>query len=489
MVSKCQNKYGISPSPDFFYLSCYMVFWSYRKYLLFICLLPAFAISSRVEAQEQPNIVFILADDLGYTDLGCYGNPFNETPHIDSLAAAGMKFTQAYSSSPVCSPSRAGILTGIHPARLHLTNFLVGERTDPASPVLPANWRRYLSSRETTLAEVFNTRGYTCGMVGKWHLGGADSLRPSAQGFAYERMIAKNGLDYYNYTIASKNKTVFEDHGENYLTDKLTDFGVEFIRDSKRKPFFLYLAYSAPHVLLVPRGDKLRKYFFKYEKFGGKYNPNYGAMIESLDDGVGRIMQTLRDLGIADNTLVIFTSDNGGVGLPELGPIPTSVEPLRAWKGHVYDGGIRIPMILHWPASIKSGTVNEHYVINTDYFPTFLQLLGIREPYRGRDGKSMLPIWRDPRAAFDRGPIYWHYPHFSNQLGRPAGGMRNGTYKLIRNYESGKAELYNLATDPGEENDLSRTEPEKLRSMLSDFQQWQKELQVNMPLPNPDYKK
>lgn len=442
-----------------------------------------------VAAQEKPNVVFILADDLGYTDPGCYGNPFNETPHIDALAAKGMRFTQAYSSSPVCSPSRAGILTGIHPARLHLTNFLVGERKDPASPVVPAPWRKYLPSGETTLAEVFRTRGYACGMVGKWHLGTADSLLPSAPGFSYERMIARNGLDYYNYTITSGNQTVFEDTGHHYLTDKLTDYGVEFIRAHQRGPFFLYLSYSAPHVLIVPRADKLRKYFFKYEKFEGKYNPNYAAMMESLDDGVGRILSTLEELQLADNTLVIFTSDNGGVGLPELGPTPTNLEPYRAWKGHVYEGGIRVPMIVRWPQKISPGTINENYVVNTDYFPTLLEVLAVKNPSGHHDGKSMLPTWLDLSAPFDRGQVYWHYPHFSNQLGRPAGAMRDGDFKLVESYESGKVELYNLAADVGEKNDLSTSQPEKLRSMLRDFRTWQKEARVNMPLPNPAYRK
>ncbi|MEX1240194.1 MAG: sulfatase [Cyclobacteriaceae bacterium] len=440
-------------------------------------------------AQDKPNIVFILADDLGYTDLGSYGNPFNETPHIDSLARGGMKFTQAYASSPVCSPSRAGFLTGIHPARLHLTNFLVGGRTDPSSPVLPAQWTKYLSSNETTLAEIFSTEGYSCGMVGKWHLGTADSLLPSAQGFSYERMIAKNGLDYYNYTITRKNRTVFEDHGENYLTDKLTDYGVDFIRENKARPFFLYMAYSAPHVVIVPRGDKLRKYAFKYEKLGGKYNPSYAAMLESLDDGVGRIIQTLREAGLMENTLLIFTSDNGGVGLPELGPIPTNLEPLRAWKGHVYEGGIRVPMILHWPGKIKAGQTNGHYVTNTDYFPTILELLEIEDTFERREGKSMLPIWFDPSTAFQRGPVYWHYPHFSNQLGRPSGAMRDGVFKLVESYETGKVELFNLAEDIGEKNDLSVAHPDKVKTMMADFRNWQKKLRVNMPLPNPDFKK
>lgn len=453
---------------------------------LFCLLMPG---AMNVAAQEKPNIVFILADDMGYTDLGCYGNPFNETPHIDALAGEGMRFTQAYASSPVCSPSRAGILTGIHPARLHLTNFLVGERKDPASPVVPAPWRKYLPPGETTLAEVFNTRGYACGMVGKWHLGTADSLLPSAQGFSYERMIARNGLDYYNYTITSGNQTVFEDTGKNYLTDKLTDYGVEFIREHKNDPFFLYLSYSAPHVLIVPRADKLRKYFFKYEKFEGKYNPNYAAMMESLDDGVGRILSTLEELQLTDNTLVVFTSDNGGVGLPELGPTPTNLEPYRAWKGHVYEGGIRVPMIVRWPQKIAPGTVNENYVVNTDYFPTLLEVLAIKKDSRHLDGKSMLPTWFDPSAPFDRGQVYWHYPHFSNQLGRPAGAMRDGDFKLVQSYESGQAELYNLAADVGEKNDLSTAQPDKLRSMLRDFGRWQKEARVNMPLPNPAYRK
>jgi arylsulfatase A-like enzyme len=369
-----------------------------------------------------------------------------------------------------------------------LTNFLVGERTDPASPVLPAPWTKYLSSRETTLAEIFRSKQYECGMVGKWHLGTSDSLLPSSQGFTYERMIAKNGLDYYNYSITSRNKTVFEDKGDSYLTDKLTEFGVEFIRQNTGKPFFLYLAYSAPHVLLVPRGDKLRKYLFKYEKFNGKYNPNYAAMLESLDDGVGRILQTLRELRLSENTIVIFTSDNGGVGLPELGPIPANLDPLRAWKGHVYEGGVRVPMIVSWPGKIKTAQVNDHYVVNTDYFPTFLELFGMKNTSGFHDGKSMLPTWLDPSAVFRRGSIYWHYPHFSNQLGRPAGAIRNDMFKLVESYETGKVELFNLAEDGGEKNDISSTHPEKVKSLLADFRGWQKDVVANMPLPNPAYK-
>jgi arylsulfatase A len=435
--------------------------------------------------QKRPNIVFILADDLGYSDLACYGNRFNETPHIDSLARQGMRFLQAYSSSPVCSPSRAGILTGKHPARLHLTNFLVGERIDSASPVRPAHWKKYLSPKETTLAEMLQTQQYTCGLVGKWHLGGADSLLPSAQGFSYERKIGENGLDYYNYTITSKNKTVFEDHGQHYLTDKLTDYSVEFIRANSKKPFFLFLTYSVPHVVLVPRGDKLRKYFFKYEKFNGACNPNYAAMLESMDDGVGRILQTLREMRLTDNTLVIFTSDNGGVGLPELGPTPTNLAPLRAWKGHVYEGGIRVPLIVKWPGKIKPGEVNNTPVSNIDFFPTFQQLLGIKHNGGIQDGKSMLANWINADAPVDERSFYWHYPHFSNQLGRPSAAVRHGDFKLVESYETGKIELFNLAGDIGEKNDLSSSHAAQADALLKDLRKWQKEVDANMPLPNP----
>jgi arylsulfatase A len=238
--------------------------------LLFLLVTPA--------AAQRPNIVFILADDLGYSDLGAYGNPFNETPRIDSLARMGMRFTQAYVASPVCSPSRAAIMTGRHPARLHLTNFLVGLRTDTTSNLDPAPFQHYLAPGETTLAEMLRDQGYNTGIVGKWHLGGADSVSAHTQGFDNDRIIAKNGLDYYNYSISSRGETVFEDDGTHYITDKLTDYAVEFIeQQSADTPFFLYVPYSAPHVLIVPRGDKLRPYLFKYNQFGGRYNPYYAA--------------------------------------------------------------------------------------------------------------------------------------------------------------------------------------------------------------------
>ncbi|MFY9598091.1 MAG: sulfatase [Dysgonamonadaceae bacterium] len=442
-------------------------------------------------AETPPNIVFILTDDLGWTDLRCYGNKFNETPHIDKLAERGIRFTQAYAACPVCSPTRASILTGKYPARLHLTNFLIGNRTDPESPVLPpSGWKTMLDAREVTLPELLKTKGYTSAMVGKWHLGNHDSVTPWNQGFDFTRMIGKNGLDYYNYSIfIDSYQNEFIDDGTNYLTDKLTEYGVEFIRKNKDQPFFLYMAYSAPHVFIVPRGDKMRKYFFKYEQSKPeKFNPYYAAMVESIDDGVGRIMKTLEENGLLENTLVIFTSDNGGLGIDELGPTPTNLAPLRKWKGHIYEGGIRVPAIFSWPGKLQAGKVSENYFSSIDYLPTFCELTGISEIPENVDGKSIVPLLLKPEKKQDyERPLFWHYPHFSNQLGRPAGSVRMGDFKLVELYETGTLELYNLKEDISESNNLSEKMKDKTTEMYKLLADWRKSVNAQMPVPNPDY--
>lgn len=433
---------------------------------------------------SKPNIIFILTDDLGWRDLGCYGNPFNETPNVDALAKSGIRFTQAYAASPVCSPSRAAMLTGKHPARLKITNFLVGERTDSASSVNPAQWQKFLPTTEVTLAEKLKKSGYATAMIGKWHLGGAEPQAPWSQGFDFTRMIGKNGLDYYNYGIVEGSyQKQFEDKGTHYLTDKLTDYALEFI-DQKAKsetPFFLFLSYSAPHVLTVPRGDKLGKYLRKYEKFGGHYNPNYAAMLESVDDGVGAIIKNLKSKGLLDNTLIVFTSDNGGVGLAELGPTPTNSEPLRKWKGHVYEGGIRVPLIFSWPGQFQPGATANSYVMNTDFYNTFLDVLG-QKIQPELDGPSYYSLLKNPAQSFERGAIFWHYPHFSNQMGRPAGAVREGDWKLVKSYETQAVELFNLKDDLSEQVDLARKNPKKAAEMEKLLLQKLADVQANMPV-------
>ncbi len=459
-----------------------------KKSIALIGLSLIFAWSTCFGQVKKPNILFILTDDLGYTDLGSYGNPFNETPNLDSLARKGVRFTQAYSASPVCSPSRVALLTGIHPARIGLTNFLVGERKDANSPIdPPSDWTKGLDAKYFTLAEYLKTKGYQTGFVGKWHLGNKSGENPWEQGFDYSRMIGRNGLDYYNYSIAEDGfDKQFTDDGSYYLTDRLTDYGLEFLgNQNPEKPFFLFMSYSAPHVLLVPRGDKLAKYFFKYEKFEGKYNPNYAAMIESVDDGVGAMVSKLKAQGLLENTLVVFTSDNGGVGLPELGPIPTNLEPLRKWKGHSYEGGIRIPAIFYWEGQLIEGSEVDQYFSNTDYFATIKDLLG--EESIHEDGNSISPLLKG--GQIEERAIFWHYPHFSNQMGRPSSAIRLGDWKLIYFYEGAVKELYHIEDDPAESQNLAEKYPDKVNELWIELRRWLVETNAPMPLLKASSKK
>lgn len=440
-----------------------------------------------LKAQEKPNIIYILADDLGYKDLGCYGNAFNETPVLDQLAKEGMLFTEAY-AHPACSPSRAALMTGKHPARLQITTALGLDRKDPNSLVVPPKVAECLPSSEITLAEVLKRNGYSTGMVGKWHLGHDNETSAFAQGFDYERVIGKNGLDYYNYEISSKGKTVFEDDGSTYLTDKLTDYAIEFVSSqNNEKPFFLYLAYSAPHLYIIPKSDKVGKYMRKYNRFDEKYNPYYATMVESMDDGIGRVLDVLEQQKMLENTLNIFKSDNGGVGMEQIAYRPTIMEPLRKWKGHVYEGGIRVPLIMRWKNKIEAGEKNDNYVVIHDFLPTIMELIGDKKLPSNLDGKSFLSTIYHPGEKFERGPIYFHFPHFSGQGGYPAGAVRDGKWKLVENYETGKTELFNLQEDISESRDLKFEQPDKAKELYQMLQNWQTEIDAKMPIKKPGY--
>lgn len=466
--------------PYYFWLFLIKLIKGIMRYLILLLFLPYSLFSQN---KKQPNIVFIMADDMGYTDLGAYGNPYNETPHIDSMAKRGIKFMQSYASSPVCSPSRASLLTGKHPARLQLTSHLGGNKRDDKSAVEPAKSINGLPNSETTIAEKLKIFGYKTAMIGKWHLGEKEEETPWKQGFDFTRLIGKNGLDYYNYGIYEDSyQKTFLDNGKNYLTDKLTDYALEFIdKSSDEIPFFLYLSYSAPHVLTVPRADKLGKYFWKYEKFGGKYNPNYAAMIESIDDGVGMIYNLLKSKNLLENTIIVFTSDNGGVGLPELGPKPTDVLGLRKWKGHVYEGGIRVPMIMDWKGHLKPNSSCNSTLVNTDFYNTFLEILG-KNQETSLDSKSFYTSINNPEVTQNQNEIFWHYPHFSNQLGRPAAAIRKGEWKLVKSLETNKIELYNLNTDEIENVDLSKKKKEKAKELHDLLILRLKDINAQMPV-------
>lgn len=443
-------------------------------FLLFTCI----SFIGFSQNKTRPNIVFIIADDMGYSDLGCYGNPFNETPNIDSLAKKGIRFSQGYSASPVCSPSRASLLTGKNPARLRFTNFQGGERKEANSPVdPPKDWVRNLPKSEVTIAEKLFENGYNTAMVGKWHVGGA----PWEQGFHYSRMIGENSLDFYNYGIFEDSyKKVFKDTGKEYMTDKLTNYALEFLdKQDNQKPFFLYLAYSAPHVLIVPRADKVSKYLFKYEKFEGKYNPYYGAMVESIDDGVGALVKKLKESGQYDNTIFVFTSDNGGLAIAELGPQPTVNEGLRKWKGFTYEGGIKIPMIVSWP-NVSSPAVNNSPLVNTDYFNTFTEAASL-EANTSLDSKSFLPILKNSSITQQHSPITWHYPHFSNQTSKPSGAYRKDNLKIVRSYETDIYELYDIEADPSESKNLARKNKKLAKALNAELTNSLKEMNAQMP--------
>ncbi|GAA4468860.1 sulfatase [Nibrella saemangeumensis] len=443
-------------------------------------------------APARPNILLIIADDLGVNDLGSYGNAYIETPHLDSLARSGLRFTNAYAACPVCSPSRASVLTGRYPARIGLTNFIIGKRTDPASPVLPADYLDHLPLSEVTLAEELKKDGYTTALVGKWHLGEntrpADS-DPAKQGFDYvtdyDFGLLPRGQSYKWYRTGDR-LTAYE---LPQLNERITAHALEYLRQPHKEPFFLMLTHYSPHLPLQATAGMKAKYERKPHPKPGKINPLYGAMVEELDGHVGRVLGELERQRLTSNTLVIFMSDNGGLAVDEAGDRqPTTNEPYRAGKGILYEGGVRIPLIVSGTGLGNLGT-SDHLLTTTDLFPTLL------ERVRGRatafaapiDGKSFAPLLTK-QAVQARGPVFWHYPHFSNQGGRPSAAIRQGDYKLILSLENGQTELYDLRTDPGETTDLARKLPRQTAELKTKLLNWQRSVRANMPKPNPAYR-
>jgi arylsulfatase A-like enzyme len=452
----------------------------------------------------HPNVVFILADDLGWRDLGCTGSNFYLTPNIDTLAKNGMRFTQAYAACPVCSPTRAALMTGKYPARLKLTNFIGGHKT---GKLLPADYLDHLPLEEVTIAEAFKGSGYVTASIGKWHLGGKGFL-PEDQGFDVS-IGAANGAgmtrDYF-FPYAPKNdlKAAILPDGKpgEYLTDRLTDEAVHFIDTHADKPFFLYLPYYAVHIPLQAKQTDLAR--FKQRKAattepsGPKFlpegnvksrqyqdNPTYAAMIGSVDDGVGRVLAELKKLNLDQNTIVVFTSDNGGLSTAQ--GFPTSNAPLRGGKGWLYEGGIREPLLIQWPSVIRGGGVSDHQVITNDWYPTLLALAGLpAKPEQHVDAVSFAATLHGQTQG-DRGPLFWHYPHYSDQGGGPGGAIRSGDWKLIEWYDDMRCELFNLKDDQGEKTDLAAKNPAKAEELKTALHDWRKSVDANMPKPNPNH--
>jgi arylsulfatase A-like enzyme len=415
-------------------------------------------------ASGRPNIVVILTDDLGINDLGCYGRREHRTPHLDRLAAEGMRFTAAYCAQPICSASRAAILTGKHPARLHLTTYLPGRPDCPSQPLLHPVINQQLPLEERTLAEYLKAAGYATACIGKWHVGGR-GFGPLEQGF-----------DVYHPGRANTKPSATEGGKGEY---DLTHAAIEFIETHQRQPFFVYLAHNTPHIPYTAKAKLIAKN-------QGAFEPVYAAVIETLDDTVGRLLTRLDELQLADNTLVVFTSDNGGLHVPE-GPHEriTHNTPYRAGKGFLDEGGLRIPAIVRFPGRIAAGRVVDAPVVNTDWVPTLLELAGAPLP-AGLDGVSLTPFLLGRTAAPQR-LFFWHFPHYTNQGSRPAGAVRDGPWKFIENYEDQGAELYDLSSDVSETGNVADRHPDRVRQMRAALAAWCQATHVQTNGRNPAY--
>jgi len=466
--------------------------------------LAAQGVSAAATANKRPNFVFILADDLGWKDLGCFGSSFYETPHIDALAARGMRFTNAYAACPVCSPTRASIITGKYPARMATTDWFGAPQPDRIAhhrtknePLLPAAYHEQVALEEVTVAEALRESGYRTYFAGKWHMGG-EGFFPEDQGFEINKGGHHKGSPPGGYFAPYKNPKLDDGPDGEHLPERLANETVQFIESNKDEPFFAYLSFYSVHTPLQSTPDLKQKYAEKAadvvgERWGEEGDRKlrllqdhavYGGMVEAMDNAVGDVMDALKRLELDDNTVVIFMSDNGGLSTSE--GHPTSNLPLRAGKGWLYEGGIREPMIVSWPGVTDPGSVCEDAVTSTDFYPTMLDMAGLPlRPSQHIDGESLTPLLRQNGALPNR-PLFWHYPHYGNQGGRPGSAVRLGDWKLIEFFEDHSLELYDLRNDLGEQHDLASERPEKVRELAALLHDWQKSVHARFPSPNPD---
>ena len=463
----------------------------------------------------MPNVVLILIDDLGWKDLSCYGSSFYETPHLDALAAEGVRFTNAYAACPVCSPTRASILTGKYPATVGITDWIDwGGKVHPArGKLVDVPYLRELPHSEYTLAQALRARGYATWHVGKWHLG-EQGHHPEDHGFDVNvggcHMGSPSHGGYFSPWAIPPLQDADVPDG-TYLTDYLTDRAIELVEGSGDQPFFLNLWYYSVHIPIEAKAEKIAKYKRKASDLGldilqtfeegdcfpcehkkdqrivrrlVQSDPAYAAMIESLDENIGRLLAALQACGKGEDTIIIFTSDNGGLATAE--GSPTCNAPLAEGKGWMYEGGTREPLIVKWPGVTEAGTANDTPVTSTDYYPTVLEMAGLSpQPQQHVDGVSIVPALKGV-VEWDRGPLFWHYPHYGNQGGTPGSSVRRGDHKLIEFFEDDTLELYNLRQDVGEDHNLADEEPELAREMHALLAGWRERIAAKIPQPNPE---
>ena len=455
---------------------------------------------------KRPNIVFFLADDLGQRDLGAYGSTFYETPNIDRLAREGARFTDAYAACPVCSPTRASILTGQWPQRIGITDYIASDNANGPekwkrnTPLLPAPNRDRLALDTPTLAKALKAAGYATFFAGKWHLG-PEGYWPENQGFDINKGGNERGGPYggRKYFSPYGNPRLTDGPDGEHLPDRLASETAAFIAANRDRPFFAYFSLYSVHTPLMAREDLRQKYEEKRRRLGleakwGREHERdvrlvqehavYAGMVEAMDLAVGKVLAKLDELGLSENTLVIFTSDNGGLSTSE--GWPTSNLPLRGGKGWMYEGGIREPLLVRWPAVVSAGRTIATPVSSPDFFPTLLEATGTKAAAgQTLDGVSLMPLFRGGGLP-DRA-LFWHYPHYGNQGGAPGAAIRRGNWKLIEWMEDQRAELFDLGRDPGEQTDLANREPQRVAALRAELRAWQSATKVTYPTPNPAF--
>ncbi len=466
---------------------------------------------------RPPNLIFILIDDMGWRDLGCYGSSFYETPHIDHLATQSVRFCNAYAACPVCSPTRASILTGKYPATIGVTDWIdwAGETHPCRGRLVDVPYRKELPAGEYTLAQALGEAGYATWHVGKWHLGGPGSA-PTDHGFDVNIGGCHWGSPGHEGYFSPWGIPALRDADVppgTYLTDYLTDRAIALIEDSGEQPFFLNLWYYAVHTPIQAKAETIAKYEAKARRLGLdqvtplvegeafptehkrhlrvqrrvlQSDPVYAAMVEHLDDNVGRLLYALEHSGHGEDTIVIFFSDNGGLATAE--GSPTCNAPLAEGKGWMYEGGTREPLLVRWPGVAQPGRLCEQPVTSTDFYPTMLEMAGLPLlPQQHVDGVSLAPLLRG-EAAPQREALYWHYPHYGNQGGTPGCSLRAGDFKLIEFFEDGRLELYNLREDISEAHNLAEEMPALAAELHSRLVAWREGVEARIPLPNPSWR-
>lgn len=443
--------------------------------------------------EKNPNIILILVDDLGWQDLQCYGSSFYETPNIDNLRSEGMMFTNAYSACPVCSPTRASILTGKNPAHLQFTGHItrIGRHRYPEySRIIPPDDKMHVELDEIMIPEALKSLGYASISIGKWHVGDEEQYFPTNQGFDINIAGYEDGsppTHWGPYKIDREWNSVIKNLPDKkpgeYLADRLTDEAIKFIRNNRQKPFFVYLSHYAVHTPLEAPDSLVKKYEAKLRKYPVQKSATYAAMIENLDDNVGRLLDEVDKLGLTDNTIVIFYSDNGGT------TEATINSPLREGKGFLYEGGIRVPMIFRWPGRIRPNTSSDVPVISDDLLPTIVEVAGKGDRLpRDVDGISLLPLLEEKSTELNRDELCWYYPHYSPQAQMPGYAIRKGDFKLVEHYDPQKVELFDLKNDLSESDNLAEKMPQKVEELRSSFEKWLEKMNPVLHTLNPDYK-